>query len=46
MEPGQSLESLYAQRRPLYERFAEVTVECGDLTQDQAVRGLLARGVA
>lgn len=29
LRPGQTLEELYEERRPLYERYAHLTVECG-----------------
>lgn len=31
LKEGQDLDSLYAERQPLYERYADVTVECGGL---------------
>lgn len=31
LKEGQDLDSLYAERLPLYERYADVTVECGGL---------------
>ena len=31
LKAGQDLDSLYAERQPLYERYADVTVECGGL---------------
>jgi len=42
--PGQSLRDLYDSRRPLYERFADFTVDCTGLTHDNvvaAVTGIL-----
>jgi len=38
---GQTLADLYAQRRPLYERWAQVTVDCDDKTQDQVVAEIM-----
>ena len=32
MEPGQDLSGLYAERMPLYERYAQFTVQCDGLT--------------
>jgi shikimate kinase len=37
MLAGQSLESLYAERQPLYSRYARVTVDCAGLTHEQVV---------
>jgi shikimate kinase len=28
LKPGQSLEDLYAERTPLYEKYAHVTIQC------------------
>jgi shikimate kinase len=39
--PGQTIEQLYAQRRPLYQRFAQITVDCTHCTPDAAVRKVL-----
>jgi shikimate kinase len=30
LKPGQSLEDLYAERTPLYEKYAHVTIQCQD----------------
>jgi shikimate kinase len=35
MAPGQTLEGLYRQRRPLYARWADLSVDCTGKTQDQ-----------
>lgn len=32
LKEGQDLESLYAERLPLYERYADLTVDCGGLS--------------
>ena len=40
--PGQSVESLCAERRPLYLRYADVTVATDGLTPDQVVGRVLA----
>lgn len=40
--PGQTVESLYAERRPLYRRYADVTVSTDDLTPDQVVGRVLS----
>ena len=42
MEPGQSLRELYDQRRPLYERWADVTVDCEGRNQEQVLAAILA----
>ncbi len=40
-EPGQSLADLYAQREPLYCRYADVILECEGLDQEEALQRLL-----
>ena len=35
--PGQDLSGLFKERAPLYERYADITVDCGGLTPDQVV---------
>ena len=35
MSRGQSFEQLYAERTPLYEKFADLTIDCGDLNAEQ-----------
>ena len=37
MEQGQTIRSLYAQRQPLYERYAQVTIDCIGKGHDQIV---------
>jgi shikimate kinase len=39
--PGQTIESLYAERRPLYLEYADATVSTDGLTPDQVVGGVL-----
>jgi len=39
--PGQTIESLYAERRPLYLEYADATVSTDGLTPDQVVGRLL-----
>ena len=41
LAPGQDLDGLYADRRVLYERWADVRVDCGDLDHDEAVQRIL-----
>jgi shikimate kinase len=43
MEPGQTLESLYEKRRPLYEKYADVTIQTSGLTHEQVVGKILQR---
>ena len=40
-DPGQDLEGLLAERRPLYERWADIRVECGDLEHDGVVAAVI-----
>ena len=42
MREGQSLVSLYNERTPLYERYADVTIDEGDKTMEEVVADLLA----
>jgi len=39
--PGQDLEGLLAERRPLYERWADIRVECGELEHDGVVDAVI-----
>jgi shikimate kinase len=39
--PGQDLEGLLAERRPLYERWADIRVECGGLEHDDVVDAVI-----
>ena len=39
--PGQDLEDLLAERRPLYERWADIRVDCQDLEHDGVVVAVL-----
>jgi len=39
--PGQELEDLYAERRPLYERWADLRIDCDGLGHDEAVARVL-----
>ncbi len=40
--PGQGLEDLHAERRPLYERWADLRVECAGLGHEAAVDSIVA----
>jgi len=42
MAPGQSLASLFAERDPLYRRYATITVDCTRLNHEAAVRAIAA----
>lgn len=37
MEKGQTVRSLYAQREPLYRKYAQITIDCADKTHEQIV---------
>jgi len=41
MEPGQTIGSLYGQRQPLYERYAEITVDCVGKNHDLLVTEIM-----
>jgi shikimate kinase len=41
--PGQSLADLYAERLPLYRRYAHITIDCQGLTQEQVARSICSR---
>ena len=40
-KPGQSVEQLYTERRPLYRQYAHITVDCSHCTQEEAVIKLI-----
>ena len=40
--PGQSVASLFAERQPLYERYADITVDCLGLNHEQTVAHIMA----
>ena len=40
--PGQSLASLFAERQPLYQRYADITVDCTRQTHEQLVERIAA----
>ncbi|MDD6284760.1 MAG: shikimate kinase [Firmicutes bacterium] len=42
MEEGVTLGDLYGERAPLYERYADVTVDCAGMTAEQCVGGIIA----
>ena len=37
MKEGQSLDSLYNERAPLYEKYADITIECDGLSPEECV---------
>ena len=39
---GQTFDSLYAERQPLYHRYAQWTIPCADRTPDQVVQAIIA----
>jgi len=41
--PGQSIDGLYAERSPLYEKYADVTISTDDVTPDRVVSVVLER---
>jgi len=43
MEPGQTIRLLYEQRQPLYERHAEITVDCTGQNHDDLVTTIIDR---
>jgi shikimate kinase len=40
--PGQTIETLYDERRPFYQRYAHTTIDCTHCTPEQVVRKILA----
>ena len=39
--PGQTLEHLFAEREPLYRRYADVTIDCSRKTHEEAVHAIV-----
>jgi shikimate kinase len=39
--PGQTLDELFAEREPLYRRYADVTLDCSGLNHEQAVEAII-----
>ena len=39
---GETLEELLAERAPLYERYADVTIDCDKLNLDQTVSAMIS----
>lgn len=42
LHPGESLAGMYAERVPLYEKYADITVECSDRHFEECVREVIA----
>ena len=42
MKDGTSIADLYAERAPLYEKYADITVDCEGLTPEQCVEAIAA----
>jgi shikimate kinase len=42
MEPGETLEDLYAKRLPLYRRYADCAVDCTGLEHEEVVSAVAA----
>ena len=45
MTPGQTLDMLYEERRPLYEKYADVTISTDTMTPDQVAAQVMERYV-
>jgi shikimate kinase len=41
MTPGQTLEQLFAERAPLYRRYADASIDCSRKTHDEAVEAIV-----
>jgi len=42
-EKHQSLKNLYDKRQPVYQKYAQITINCADKNQDQIVTRIIAR---
>ena len=42
IRPGMTIDDLYAERRPLYLKYADVVVECADRSQDDILKQIRA----
>ena len=40
-KPGQSVEDLFVERRPLYVRWADIVFDCNDLSADNIAEGII-----
>ena len=43
MAPGQTLHGIFQQRQPLYRKYADLTIDCENRTQEQIVEEIIAR---
>ena len=43
MKDGQTLDSLYNERAPLYEKYADITIECGGLSPEECVDSIIEK---
>ncbi len=43
MKDGQTLDSLYNERAPLYEKYADITVDCGGLSPEECVDSIIEK---
>ena len=43
LAPGQTLPGLFQHRQPLYQQYADMTIDCMDRTQEQIVREITAQ---
>ena len=41
--PGQSIAELYRERQPLYDKYSDISIDCGGLTPDQAVAAIMGQ---
>lgn len=40
--PGQTIDMLYRERRPLYQRYAQITIDCSHCTPEQVIGKIMA----
>lgn len=43
MEKGETITELYEKRRPLYEKYADITIDCSGLTAEQCVEEIIRK---
>lgn len=43
---GQSLEDMFSQRRPLYEKYADISIDCSEFTIDETINAIHQRLVS
>ena len=44
--PGQTIQMLYTERHPLYQRYAGITIDCTQCTPEQVLQKIAAAGIA